>query len=134
MTLVFKDEALLKGLAALFEAYPPGNLCDILALKVSQILDAEGYEVAIITLENRFVPGTLIRPPYIPAWSLNRVSFLLAQTGFHVTVRIRSDNQMYYLDSLVFLHHGVEALMEQDYLNLFVYPAEIEMTKVQQVE
>lgn len=132
--LPFDDARLRKMLEAELQAYPAGNHCDVLAQSLSKLLYVAGYDVAIVTIMNEAMPGTSMRAPYIPAKQPDGSAFLLAQTGFHDTVRVMHGDKAYYVDGLAYLHRGMVAISEDEYFELFVYPDALEVTNVRQVE
>jgi hypothetical protein len=133
-TLRFDDARLNKVLEAELKAYPVGNHCEVLAQAISKLLYVAGYEVAIVTFKNEVMPGTERRPPFILANNVDGSQLRLAETGFHDTVQIIIQDQKYYIDGLVFLHHGTVAISEDGYFELLVYPNALEVTDVRRVE
>ncbi len=127
-------EHLGSALTPIFEVYPVGNFCDICAQEVSQELRKTEFEVAIVTLRNETMPGqSHIRPPFIHGRHPDGQPVLLADTGFHQVARLLTDGIFYYLDALVFMHYGLQAVDEMTYRGLFLYSDGVEFTDIQEV-
>jgi hypothetical protein len=123
-----------KKLEALFKSYPAGNHCDVCADKVGKELKEAGFEVEIVTIQNEQIPGQPgARPPYVQARKPDGSPFLLGQVGFHQTNRVQFEGVSYFIDALVYLHYGVQAVDEDTYFSLFVYPDGVEITDVEVV-
>ena len=132
--LRFDDADLRSKLQSAFKSYPAGNHCDVLAQLLGRLLHSAGYEVVIVTFQNEPMPGTMTRASFIPAINADGDAFLLAQTGFHDTIRLTVDDTVYYLDGLVYMHYGATAVTEDVYFELFLYADALDVTNVRQVE
>lgn len=123
--------AFRQQLEGIFQLYPAGNYCDVCAKAVGVELKKAGFEVAIVTIMNEVNPGqTDVRPPFIQAISPDGDVFLLGQNGFHQANRIAAEGEFFYVDPLVYLHHGVIGVTQKDYFDLFLYPDGVEITEV----
>lgn len=127
-------KAVKNKLEVLFQRYPAGNHCDICARKVGEELQKAKFDVEIVTIQNEEMPEQPgKRPSYIQGKKPDGEYFLLAKTGFHQANRVHFEDNFYYIDALVYVHYGVEAVDETTYFALFVYPDGIEITNVQAV-
>lgn len=121
-------------LEAVFEKFPPGNLCDLCADAISNVLHKASYLVEIVTIQNEEAPGRPgMRGQFILVKQPDDTFFALGMNGFHMACRIVRARERFYIDALVYQRFGPQAIDEASYFGLFRYPDSMEITEVQQV-
>ena len=112
-------------LEEVFVRYPLGNLCDVCADEIGKILQSQfQMSVQIVGIANTAFGG--FTPPFLRAKRPDGTIITVATQGWHEVVRIETETDSFYLDALVFVHFGANAVRWEAYNFLWEYPGDIE--------
>jgi hypothetical protein len=107
-------EAVLQDIFNLPDYHPTAGNCHLCADEVGKILLRNAFQVDIVQIQHKMGIGSnlFVRKPEGGEW-------LIAQNGWHQVVRIWQGEVEFFIDSIVFQHHGVTALSKPEYSDLW---------------